>query len=511
MNQDFYYKSNVVSIIASGFLILWFLIDVNISKIPALQELEVQDQQVVAYILIFVIFLCLTLSIIEFSRNESNSWQSKLQIVIFTAIPLIALFISYPKLIENTFLQNTTRLELFISCLSAIFTSIVALLLNIEINTTLVFYKFRKTVYFDMIIKLIFLSVLIILGIISVDWYGGYGDIGTFPIRYVIFAIVFLITYIFLVPKKNIYSTEELKKLEKYSDYLDREVEVSEYVSSLRKPPPGLRKRIYKKIMARINRENDKDRKSIFPRFIVLKQITFKELGDRSIPILEGANDDDPVIKMNLIRKDTQEILNTKDIKFKYVKMVCENVPKLKPENDIRKFINSIAYNAFLLQAINESHPDELMLMYASSDQNLSELKYLFKNKNPNINHIASNGWTALLVSVANGAEKNAKYLLQKAADPNISTKYGATSLHFAAQYGKLSLCKLLVHYKADVNQRDVYGRTTLMLASKFGHTSVVNFLIQTGADSQLKDDEAKTALNYAIEGNYGEICKLLK
>ena len=67
------------------------------------------------------------------------------------------------------------------------------------------------------------------------------------------------------------------------------------------------------------------------------------------------------------------------------------------------------------------------------------------------------------------------------------------------------------MNYKADINQRDVYGRTALMLASKLGHTSIVKLLIQSGADSQLIDDDKKSAFNYAAEGNYGEICKLLK
>lgn len=511
MNQDFYYKCNILSLTASVFLILWYFLGINISKIPSLQDFDIQDQQITAYILVSVISLCIIFSLIEYSKIECKSWQSKLQLIIFIALPLISLIISYPKLTETTFLQETNRLDLIIPFLSAIFISIVALQLNVAINATLVFYNFRKTLLPIQITMLVFLCFLVFLGIASINWFGSEGEIPTFPIRYIIFAITFLIFFTILAPKKKIFSNEKLEDLEKLSAFFDREVEVTEYVSSLRKPLSVPKKRVSKKIMTNIKRGYEERRKSTFPRFIMLKQIAFMEEGAHSVPIIEGANDNDPVIRVDWMKKDTQEIIKTDDINFKYVKMACKQVPKLIRGNDIRSFLNSMAFKAHSLHVIHENDPNELMFNYALSDENINNLKELFKNRNPTINYVAPNGWSALLVSVANGAEKNAKYLLQKAADPSISTKYGATPLHFAAKYGKLSLCKLLINYKADINQRDVYGRTALMLASKLGHTSIVKLLIQSGADSQLIDDDKKSAFNYAAEGNYGEICKLLK
>jgi ankyrin repeat protein len=170
-----------------------------------------------------------------------------------------------------------------------------------------------------------------------------------------------------------------------------------------------------------------------------------------------------------------------------------------------------MASKAYSIQLFHESDPNELLLNFANSDENICYLKELLNNRDPDINHVGENGWTALLVSVANGEEKTVKYLLQRAADPNISTKHGATPLHFASKYGNFYLCKLLLDYHADINKRDIDGSTPLMMSGRFGHSAIVKLLIQYGADSELIDNKQKTALDYAIEGKYGEICKQLR
>jgi len=186
-------------------------------------------------------------------------------------------------------------------------------------------------------------------------------------------------------------------------------------------------------------------------------------------------------------------------------------VPKLTLGNDIKSFLTPMASKAYSIHLFHESDPNELLLKFSYSDENIIYLKELLNDKNPDINYVGADGWTALLMSVANGEEKTAEYLLQKAADPDISTKHGATPLHFASKYGKFNLCKLLFDYHADINKRDIDGVTPLMLAARFGHNSIVKLLIQYGADAQLVDNMQKNALAYATEGKYGEICKQLR
>lgn len=511
MNQELFSKYRIFSLTASGLLVLWYFFDANISKIKFLKDLELQNQQIIAYILVFVIIFCTAESLVEYSKTDTKSWQLKIQLLSLIVLPLISLIISYPKLTTNTFLQETGRLDLIIPIISSVFTSIAALQLSFEINTAMVFYKFRKTILPAQIAVLVFSSVLVTLGIASVILFSSKEDMTIFPIRYLIFAFTFLIFFIALAPREKVFSEKKLDRLAKQSASLDRQVETSEYISSLRKPPSLPRRKIHKRIMKTIRKGDEEQRKSIFPRFIMLKEITFEPVGAYFVPNVEGANDDEPVLRVNLIKKDTEEIVESEDVNFKYVKMACKQVPKLTSGNDVRSFLTPMANTAYSIHLFHESDPNELMLKFATSDEYISNLKELFKNRNPDINYVASNGWSALLISVANGEEKTANYLLQKAADPGISTKHGAAPLHFASKYGKLSLCKILIDYQADLNQRDIDGLTALMIAARFGHSAIVKLLIQCGADSQLIDDKQKTALSYATEGNYGDICKQLK
>lgn len=512
MNQELINKYRVVSFVCSGFLVLWYFLDADISKINFLKDLGLQNQQKISYILICIIIFCITESLIEYSKNSHESWQSKLQMVILVTLPILSIVISYPKLTENTFLQETERLDICIPILAALFTSVVALELSFAIKALTVFYRFRKTILPNQVVSIVFLTALIAIGIASTTIFKDKNDLVAYQLRYFIFTISFLISFLSLSPKEKIFSEEKLNFLEKKSTSLDRQVETSEYISTLKKPISQPKKKSHKKIMKLIRRVEDEQKKSIFPMFIMLQGISFKEDGERFAPIVKDANDDDSVLRVNLIKKETDEILESEDIKFKYVKMACEQMPKFNYGNDIRGFLTPMASLAYSIHVFHESDQNELMLKFASSgDEYLNNLKELFKIRNPDINYIASDGWTALLISVANGEKKTAEFLLQKAADPAITTKHGAAPLHFASKYGNLALCKLLLNYHADVNQPDIDGSTPLMMAARFGHNAIVKELIQHGADPELIDVKQKTALAYATEGKYGEICKYLR
>lgn len=512
MNEGLLSKYRIISIASSGFLILWYFFDANISKINFLKDLGLQNQQIISYILVVIITFCIVESLIEYTKNQNKSWQSNAQLLIIIIIPILSLTISYPKLIENTFLKSTDRLDLLIPILTSFFSSIVALALCFEINFFIVFYKLRKTVLPIHIIFFVLYSVLLILGIAAISLFNGKNAVNEFPLRYFIYGISFLISFISLSPKEKIFSENQLDWLEKKSASLDRAVEVSEYVSSLRKPLSHLKKKGHKKIMKTIRMGDTEQRKANFLRFITIEEISFKETGDHVTPIAKGVKDDDPVIKVNTVNKNTGEIIESVDVKFKYVKMACEQPSKLIYGNDIKGFLNPIAARAHSIHLFHESNPNDLMLDFAHvGDEVLNNLKELVKARNPDINYHNPDGWTALLLAVANGEEKTADYLLNKAADPNIATKHGATPLHFASKYGNYYLCKLLLNYHADANKRDIDGKTPLMLAAMFGHNAIIKLLIQYGADVRLVDNQEKSALTYATEGKYGTICKQLR
>jgi len=51
------------------------------------------------------------------------------------------------------------------------------------------------------------------------------------------------------------------------------------------------------------------------------------------------------------------------------------------------------------------------------------------------------------------------------------------TPLHYAAQYGYLSVVEYLVNQKAELNAKDVFNKTPLQRAAAECHLCVVEFL----------------------------------
>ena len=119
INQEPFFKYKIISSSASGFLVLWYFFDLNISKIEFIKDFGLQNQQLISYILVIIIVFCTIESLIEYSRNKEKSWQSKLQLLILVIIPIISITISYPKLIASTFIQDTNRSDLIIPVLAS--------------------------------------------------------------------------------------------------------------------------------------------------------------------------------------------------------------------------------------------------------------------------------------------------------------------------------------------------------------------------------------------------------
>src|SRR5687767_4546858 len=72
---------------------------------------------------------------------------------------------------------------------------------------------------------------------------------------------------------------------------------------------------------------------------------------------------------------------------------------------------------------------------------------------------------------------------LDKGADVNAKTRYGATALSFAADRGNVELVKLLIARGANVNAQDsFYQMRAINLAMTNNHTAVVTLLLERGS-----------------------------
>ena len=72
--------------------------------------------------------------------------------------------------------------------------------------------------------------------------------------------------------------------------------------------------------------------------------------------------------------------------------------------------------------------------------------------------------------------------LVEKGANPFISTRHGETAMHAAAARGHLNIVSYLIKQGVSVHARTRTGWTPLHHAARFGHSSVAHFLVKSGA-----------------------------
>ncbi|KAH8408171.1 hypothetical protein KR222_006143 [Zaprionus bogoriensis] len=83
----------------------------------------------------------------------------------------------------------------------------------------------------------------------------------------------------------------------------------------------------------------------------------------------------------------------------------------------------------------------------------------------------------------------------------------GRYPIHYAADFGQLSVLKFLIKLGADVNNKDKHGITPLLAAVWEGHTNCVEYLLEKGAD---RNGTTPDGQSYADVAEKDEIKKLL-
>jgi len=120
-------------------------------------------------------------------------------------------------------------------------------------------------------------------------------------------------------------------------------------------------------------------------------------------------------------------------------------------------------------------------------------------------------GTTALMRAARAGDTAAIKMLLERSADPQLTTKDGNTAFMFAAGVGyrdkntrgsepdALQAAKILLDAGADVRQKNNRDETALHGACDRGADSIVQHLIDRGADLNAKTKTGLTPLDYAM------------
>ena len=115
---------------------------------------------------------------------------------------------------------------------------------------------------------------------------------------------------------------------------------------------------------------------------------------------------------------------------------------------------------------------------------------------------IAEELWAA-----ARSGERRVTAALDKGADVNAKTRYGATALTFAADKGHVEVITLLLARGADVNAQDTfYGMRAIDMAMTNNHAGVVTLLLERGSKG------APAVLAQAIQrGNVALVTRALE
>jgi ankyrin repeat protein len=128
------------------------------------------------------------------------------------------------------------------------------------------------------------------------------------------------------------------------------------------------------------------------------------------------------------------------------------------------------------------------------------------------VNHTDNNGWTPLMLAVAEGLLTAVQALLSAPRiDINAQKPDGETALFVAANQGEDDVVKALINKRADVNIAKINGWTPLMVAAGKGLLAITQALLSAPRiDINAQKPDGATALHVAIANGQDDVVKPL-
>ncbi|XP_066532511.1 ankyrin repeat and SOCS box protein 2-like [Hoplias malabaricus] len=152
---------------------------------------------------------------------------------------------------------------------------------------------------------------------------------------------------------------------------------------------------------------------------------------------------------------------------------------------------------------------DQTPLILAVSRGHLACMKYLLeKGADPRISTTSNE--TPLYEACAKLNVQMVQLLVQNGADVNQKCLEGWTVLHEAVIQNNLEICEILVEYGAAFSCPNSHGVTPLFLAAQCGCVEALKYLLKSGADINSEAKDGATALYEACRNGHIEIVELL-
>jgi ankyrin repeat protein len=157
---------------------------------------------------------------------------------------------------------------------------------------------------------------------------------------------------------------------------------------------------------------------------------------------------------------------------------------------------------------IGDSIRSETALMWAVRENALRAIDYLLHHPKVDINALAKNGDTALMIACYLGKFA----IVQNFISNNVKVNQeGWTALHYAAVVGHIDIVEILLKNKANVNALSPNNTTPLMMATRSGKLDLIETLIKNGADVSLKNSQGMNAYDFAKQAEMSSITQYLE
>ncbi len=165
--------------------------------------------------------------------------------------------------------------------------------------------------------------------------------------------------------------------------------------------------------------------------------------------------------------------------------------------------LTMLLLTVLVVQACQPSHEN---IFDAAYEGDLKAVKQFVEEDQVDVEASDRFGIEVIFHAVSGGHIEVVRYLLEKGADPLVTSPDGSSLLHLAAGSGDLELAALLIESGCLVDRQDGNGETPLMFAVLAEHRDAASFLVAKGASMTVTNNRGRTPRQLGHEKGWTNI-----